>query len=107
MKEDYKAAKKLGEKAVREAVRNGASPYLPVLDSIEEVKNAAGQRHLGLLDLPISRIKGNKEAGRNSAFANNFMPLLGEDTELASSGQTSMIHSSRKVSGMPSRSMST
>lgn len=81
MKEDYKAAKKLGEKAVREAVRNGASPYLPVLDSIEEVKNAAGQRHLGLLDLPISRIKGNKEAGRNSAFANNFMPLLGEDTE--------------------------
>ena len=83
MKEDYKAAKKLGEKAVREAVRNGASPYLPVLDSIEEVKNAAGQRHLGLLDLPISRIKGNKEAGRNSAFANNFMPLIDDGTEFS------------------------
>ena len=81
MKEDYKAAKKMGEKAVREAVRNGTSPYLPVLDSLDEVNNSLSQRHLGLIELPIDRIKGNKEAGRNSAFANNFMPLLGEDTE--------------------------
>lgn len=83
MKEDYKAAKKLGEKAVREAVRNGQSPYLPVLDSLEEVKSGLAQRHLGLMELPMSRIKGNKEAGRNSAFANNFMPLFEENTEFA------------------------
>ena len=30
-----------------------------------------------------ARIKGNKEQGRNSAFAANFMPLLDENTEFA------------------------
>ena len=83
MREDYKAARKLGEDAVRSAVRNGTSPYLPVLDLLEEVKHNVGQNRLGLLELPISRIKGNKEAARNNAFANNFMPLFGEETEFA------------------------
>jgi hypothetical protein len=38
---------------------------------------------LGLIELPVRRIVGNKESGRNSAFANNFMPLLEEGTEFA------------------------
>ena len=83
MAEEYKVAKRRGEKAVREAVRDGVSPYLPVLDSLEEIKFAAGTRSLGLLELPLSRIKGNKEAGRNNAFARNFMPLFDENSEFA------------------------
>ena len=83
MKSDYKAAKKKAEKAVREAVREGRSPYLPVLDALEEIKHATVTRSIGLLDLPVNRIKGNKEQGRNSAFAANFMPLLDENTEFA------------------------
>ena len=81
MREDYKAARKLGEDAVRKAVRNGVSPYLPVLDALDEIKQSVGQTGLGLLELPISRIKGNKELARNNAFANNFMPLMDEDSE--------------------------
>ena len=83
MKSDYKAAKKKAEKEVRDAVREGRSPYLPVLDAIEEVKHATATRSIGLLDLPVNRIKGNKEMGRNSAFAANFMPLLDDNTEFA------------------------
>lgn len=83
MKSDYKAAKKKAEKEVRDAVRNGRSPYLPVLDAIEEVKHATATRSIGLLDLPVNRIKGNKEMSRNSAFAANFMPLLDDNTEFA------------------------
>lgn len=83
MRSDYKAAKKLGDEAVREAVKNGISPYLPVLDSLDEIKNAAGEVRLGLMELPISRITGNKELGRNNAFANNFMPIFPETSEFA------------------------
>lgn len=83
MKSDYKAARKKAEKEVRDAVREGRSPYLPVLDELEEVKSSNTTRSIGLLDLPINRIKGNKEHGRNSAFAANFMPLLDDNTEFA------------------------
>ncbi len=81
MRADYKAAKKLGEDAVKSALRNGISPYLPVLDTIEEVKRSPGEVHLGLMELPLSRITGNKAESRNNAFANNFMPLLDETSE--------------------------
>ena len=98
MKEDYKAAKRKADKAVRDAMREGRSPYPPVLDSIEEVKHATVRRSLGLLELPLSRIKGNKEAGRNTAFACNFMPLLEEGTEFAQ--KWSALYDSYKTEGI-------
>ena len=81
MRADYRAAKKLGEDAVKEAERNHVSPYLPVLDTSGEIKRSEGEVRLGLIELPISRIKGNKEAARNNAFANNFMPLFDDTSE--------------------------
>lgn len=83
MRQDYRAAYRLGEAAVREAEKNGTSPYLPVLDSIEGVNNTLKQSYLGLLELPLYRIKGNKEAARNNAFANNFMPIFRDGTEFS------------------------
>ena len=76
MLEDYIQAKKLGEAAVKAAIKNGESPYLPVLDEAEGYKDALGEAHVGLMELPLSFITGNKEAARNNAFANNFMPLF-------------------------------
>ena len=61
MREDYKAAKKLAEEAVRKAEKEGRSPYLPVLDVITEKKRSSGQTHLGLMELPLSRIKGDMD----------------------------------------------
>ena len=83
MRKDYKEAKKLADEAVRKAERDGVSPYLPVLDAIDGAKKSAAQKNLGIMELPIDRICGNKEQARNNSFANNFMPLLEDDSEFA------------------------
>ncbi|WP_028510128.1 hypothetical protein [Ruminococcus sp. NK3A76] len=83
MRIDYKAAKKLADDAVAEANKNGSDPYLPVLDSKPEINNSLKVVKLGLIELPLDRIIGNKEQARNNAFANNFMPLFEETTEFA------------------------
>lgn len=83
MIQDYIQAKKLGEEAVKKAIKKGESPYLPVLDSDENAKNSVRKVNLGLLELPLTRIVGNKTEGRNNAFANNFMPLFDVNTEFA------------------------
>ncbi|MCR5774331.1 MAG: BMP family ABC transporter substrate-binding protein [Lachnospiraceae bacterium] len=83
MRKDYQEALRLGQAAERKAIRQGMSPYLPALDSFEEVKRCTKQVPVGLVELPLDRIKGNKELARNNAFANNFMPLFEENTEFA------------------------
>ena len=83
MSEDYQIAKKLGESAAKAAIKEGKSPYLPCLDAIPEVKDAVGEAYIGVLELPVNYIVGNKEMSRNNAFANNFMPLLEDGTEFA------------------------
>ena len=83
MLEDYQSAKKLGEAAAKAAIKEGKSPYLPVLDAIPEIKDSVGEAYIGVLELPVSYIVGNKEMSRNNAFACNFMPLMNENSEFA------------------------
>ncbi len=54
-----------------------------MLDSKPEINNSLKVVKLGLIELPLDRIIGNKEQARNNAFANNFMPLFEETTEFA------------------------
>ena len=81
--EDYSAAKKLAQKASRAAVSNGEYPYLPALDEFVSREEICGEQPLGIVDIPLDKIAGTKTSGRKNSFANNFMPLLGEDTEFA------------------------
>lgn len=81
--EDYSAAKKLAQKASRAAVSNGEYPYLPALDEFVSREEICGEQSLGIVDIPLDKIAGTKTSGRKNSFANNFMPLLGEDTEFA------------------------
>ena len=81
--EDYSAAKKLAQKASRAAVSNGAYPYLPALDEFVPRDEICGEQPLGIVDIPLDKIAGTKTSGRKNSFANNFMPLLGEETEFA------------------------
>ncbi len=83
MREAYRDAKKRAEDAVKRAKREGRDPYLPVLDEMVSQADIKKEVSLGLLELPLSRIVGNKERGRNNAFANNFMPLFDDGTEFA------------------------
>lgn len=78
---DYTAAFKQGRKSYQAAQTKGEYPYLPVLDDILSYTEVASVDNLGLIDIPLNKIVGTKTEGRTNAFANNFMPLLPEDSE--------------------------
>ncbi len=80
---DYKIAHELGQKEYRACVSSGRNPNLLVLDTVLQFYETQGEENLGLVDIPLERIVGTKTAGRTSAFAANFMPLLDEGTEFA------------------------
>lgn len=81
--QDYSKALKLGEKEYRAAVAKGEYPYLPVLDDILSVVDVEAQVSLGLVTIPIKSIVGTYSAGRTTAFARNFMPILKDGSEFA------------------------
>ena len=90
MIEDYRSAQRAGQRAYRANVARGQSPYLAVLDDILTDVDIVAQEPLGLVDIPAESIVGTKTAGRHTAFASNFMPLLDDDTEFAVKCRTSV-----------------
>ena len=81
--EEYSQAMKQGLKASREASAAGLSPHPPVLDEILEENNTHTLQDLGTLEVPAERIIGTKSAGRITAFAPGFLPILPLDSEFA------------------------
>ncbi len=80
---DYTKAKKEGERAYRKAVLSGRYPYLPALEQMVEGVDKLSEYKVGLKEIPLNMIVGTRTVGRQNAFADNFMPLLGEGTEFA------------------------
>lgn len=83
MIEDYRNAQKAGLRAYRACQAKGESPYLAVLDELLAGVRIVAQEPLGVVDIPAESIVGTKTAGRHTAFAPNFMPILDEHTEFA------------------------
>ncbi len=81
--EDYIKAQKSAKAAYRKAVSQGEYPYLPALDEILDSHNVRTEEPLGLVSIPLDQIVGTKTAGRQAAFASNFMPLMPENSEFA------------------------
>ena len=79
----YKDALKRGQKFYRAAVARGQHPFPAVLDNIIDESNVTGRVSLGIVNVPAELIVGVKSAGRVSALAGNFMPLLEESSEFA------------------------
>lgn len=78
---DYMGAVKRGRRQYQESLSKGEHPYLPVLDGILSYTTIVSEVSLGLMDIPLNKIIGTKTEGRTNAFANNFMPLLPEQSE--------------------------
>ncbi|MDE7246732.1 MAG: BMP family ABC transporter substrate-binding protein, partial [Lachnospiraceae bacterium] len=78
---EYETALKQGRRSYRNALTKGEYPYLPVLDEMISYTEVGAIDNLGIMDIPLSKIVGTKTVGRSNAFANNFMPLLPEDSE--------------------------
>lgn len=81
--EEYTKALRSGKKEVALRTSRGENPYLAVLDDIPEAANSIMEYPLGLVQIPTENIVGTKTDGRSRAFAANFMPILGENTEFA------------------------
>ena len=77
----YQLALKSGKKSYRQSLQQGEYPFLRVLDEMINESMSAGEVDLGLIEIPTDRIVGTKSRGRTNAFAANFMPLLGIDSE--------------------------
>ena len=73
-REDYHNARVAGRKAYRADVQAGRYPYLPALDDMISYSETQGEYPLGRVDIPLNLIVGTKTAGRQKAFASNFMP---------------------------------
>ena len=84
MHEDYENARKDGERAYRRAVREGRYPYLPALETMVPDIDRYAEKILGVKEIPIEMIAGTKTAGRQNAFACNFMPLIDWGSEVSS-----------------------
>lgn len=79
----YSDALKQGQKEFRACVVRGEHPYLPVLDDFVSAERQARGTDLGLVSVPMELVVGTVSSGRTTAFARNFMPLSGEDSEFA------------------------
>lgn len=81
VQEIYVKARKLGNKEYQKAIDDGESPYLPVLDEIIESRILFKEEPVGTREIPLAQVVGTVTKGRQEAFARNFMPLLGPETE--------------------------
>ena len=89
----YARAKRRGLKAV-----HATQHYLPVLDELVPDRMTLSTMNLGIITVPLDRVVGTVTKGRTLAFAENFMPLLDEDTEFAQKWM--VLANSVKKSGM-------
>ncbi len=80
---DYSKAKKLGEREYRRRLVRGQYPYLPSLEEMVSGVDHMPEISLGLAEIPLDMVVGTRTTGRQNAFAANFMPLVGEDSEFA------------------------
>ena len=80
---DYSKAKKLGEREYRRRLVKGQYPYLPSLEEMVSGVDRMPEISLGLAEIPLDMVVGTRTTGRQNAFAANFMPLVGEDSEFA------------------------
>ena len=80
-KDQYQRALKRGQKYQRACLLRGENPYPVVLDEFLTDEMVNGITDLGVLDIPSDLVVGTKTAGRKTAFAGNFMPLLSANTE--------------------------
>ena len=77
----YKEALKKGQKEKKNCVSEGIDPCLPALDEMVSSDKILTEVNMGVMQVPTEWIVGTKTASRANAFARNFMPLLGADTE--------------------------
>ena len=84
MTDEYDKARRKGQRCYQKYLLEGKYPYLQVLEEIISHTDVVSEQKLGLVQIPAELIVGTYSAGRRTAFAPNFMPLLSPSSEFAS-----------------------
>lgn len=84
---EYSAARRLGQKEYASYISQGRNGYLPFLDGVLKNIDIVSEVSLGVVEIPIEKIKGTYTYLRSICFARNFAPLMGEGTEFAEKWQ--------------------
>lgn len=84
----YKEALKQAQKEFRACTSRGEYPCLPVLDDFVPAERLNRGIDLGTVQVPMEFVVGTRSAGRTTAFARNFMPLMDDGSEFAAKWQT-------------------
>ena len=79
----YINARKSGLKEYSNYISQGRNGYLPFLDGVLKNVDILSEVDMGIVDIPLKKIRGTYTYLRSISFARNFMPLMDEDTEFA------------------------
>ncbi|MBQ6105932.1 MAG: BMP family ABC transporter substrate-binding protein [Lachnospiraceae bacterium] len=79
--DEYEKAMHLGQKEYSACISKGLHPYLICMEDIMAPYETESKVKLGLQEIPLNQVVGTFAEGRSNAFARNFMPLLGPDSE--------------------------
>jgi basic membrane lipoprotein Med (substrate-binding protein (PBP1-ABC) superfamily) len=80
---DYLNARKQGLKEYASYISQGRNGYLPFLDGILKNIDIVSELDLGVVEIPLRKIRGTYTYLRSISFARNYMPLMEPDSEFA------------------------
>lgn len=80
---DYLNARKYGLREYSWYISQGRNGYLPFLDGILKNIDIISEVDMGIVDIPLRKIRGTYTYLRSISFARNFMPLMEPDSEFA------------------------
>jgi len=81
--DEYLKALKTGKRDFDNSLSKGIEGHLPSLESFLKNINIFKEEDLGIIDIPLKKIKGTYYKSRTISFSTNFFPLLNQDTEFA------------------------
>ncbi len=80
---DYQNARKYGLREYSYYISQGQNGYLPFLDGILKNIDIVSELDMGIVDIPLRKIRGTYTYLRSISFARNYMPLMEADSEFA------------------------
>lgn len=84
---EYLAARRSGQKEYASYISQGRNGYLPFLDGVLKNIDIVSEVSLGVVEIPLEKVKGTYTYLRSICFARNFAPLMAENTEFAEKWQ--------------------
>jgi basic membrane protein A and related proteins len=84
----YEEALKRGKARYSENISRGMSGNLPSLDGIFRTEDIVSEITLGIIEIPLKKIKGTLYPSRSTTFADNFLPLAAPTSEFGQKWKT-------------------